>query len=77
LERIVDGLFTLSMADAGQLRLAKGKSLSTKILEEACEIALALARPKGHNIEHDINPRCYRGDEAFLRQLFSFFLTML
>ncbi len=75
LERIVDGLFTLSMADAGQLRLAKEEVFVDEILEEACEIALALARPKGITIERDIRPEMlYVGDEAFLRQLFLIFL---
>src|SRR6266852_4550794 len=75
LERIVDGLFTLSMADAGQLRLAKEKVFVDEILEEACEIALPLARPKGITIERKIKPEIlYVGDEAFLRQLFLIFL---
>jgi two-component system OmpR family sensor kinase len=75
LQRIVDGLFTLSMADAGQLRLAKQEVFVDEILEEACEMALALARPKGITIEHEIKHEIlYVGDEAFLRQLFLIFL---
>jgi len=75
LGHIVEGLFTLSMADAGQLRLSKDEVYVDEILEEACEIAVPLARPKSITIERDIKREVlYVGDEAFLRQLFVIFL---
>ena len=75
LDRIVQGLFTLSMADAGQLRLSKQDIYVDEILEEACEMAIPLARPKAITIEYDLQREIrFSGDEAFLRQLFLIFL---
>jgi two-component system, OmpR family, sensor kinase len=75
LSRIVESLFTLSMADAGQLRVDNGLVYINEILEEACEIAVPLARAKGISIEQDPPPEiAANGDEAFLRDLFLVFL---
>jgi two-component system, OmpR family, sensor kinase len=75
LDRIVDGLFTLSMADAGQLRLAREKLYLDDVLEEACQLALKLAQAKSIKIERDFKHQVsYEGDEVFLRQLFMIFL---
>jgi two-component system, OmpR family, sensor kinase len=75
LSRIVEGLFTLSMADAGQLRLARDPLYLNEVLEEAC----ALIRPRARAKKIDIQPGlgqevAYLGDETFLRQLFLIFL---
>jgi two-component system, OmpR family, sensor kinase len=75
LSRIVEGLFTLSMADAGQLRIAHSELYINEVLEEACEIAIPLGRSKGIRIEQHLEPEIVsRGDEAFLRDLFLVFL---
>jgi signal transduction histidine kinase len=75
LTRIVDGLFTLSMADAGQLRIHAEPLYLEEILEESCSLALPLATQKNIRIErefqHDV---LFKGDAAFLRQLFLIFL---
>jgi len=74
LGRIVEALFTLSMADAGQLRLAKVPIHLNEVLEEACAIATPLARAKQIHINCDPLETPYLGDEVFLRQLFVIFL---
>jgi signal transduction histidine kinase len=71
LTRIVEGLFTLSMADAGQLRLSLEPLYLDEVLEEACGIASPVARRKNIKIERlawDEVP--FAGDQALLRQLF-------
>ena len=75
LSRIVEGLFTLSMADAGQLRVANDALYINEVLEEACEIAVPLARGKGISIEQNLQSEiASTGDESFLRDLFLIFL---
>jgi signal transduction histidine kinase len=75
LNRIVESLFTLSMADAGQLRVANDPLYMNEVLEEACEIAVPLARSKGISIEQNFQADiASRGDESFLRDLFLVFL---
>lgn len=75
LSRIVDGLFTLTLADAGQLRMAREPLYLNEVLEEACAIEEARARPKNIAIERSLDQECaYRGDETWLRQLFLAFL---
>jgi signal transduction histidine kinase len=75
LSRIVESLFTLSIADAGQLKIASAPLYINEVLEEACEIAVPLGRAKGIRIEHDLEPDvALIGDEAFLRDLFLVFL---
>jgi signal transduction histidine kinase len=69
---IIEGLFTLSMADAGQLRLANERVHLNEVLEEACGIAAPGARRKNIRIERfsewaEIE---FSGDPALLRQLF-------
>jgi signal transduction histidine kinase len=75
LGRIVDGLFTLTLADAGQLRLAREPLYLNEVLEEACAIEESRARAKGIRIERSLeNEFAYLGDETWLRQLFLAFL---
>ena len=75
LTRIVEGLFTLSMADAGQLHLVCDPLYINETLEEACALAEFRARAKNIRIVRDLNQEIpYVGDEAFLHQLFLIFL---
>lgn len=72
---IVEGLFTLSMADAGQLRLANEPLYLGEVFEEACGIASPGARRKNIRIERvrwsEIE---FFGDAELLLQLFLIFL---
>jgi len=75
LTRIVEGLFTLSMADAGQLRLESEPLYINEILEETCALVAPRARAKSISIVRDLNQEvAYVGDEAFLHELFLIFL---
>ncbi len=75
LTRIIEGLFTLSMADAGQLHLTREPLYLNEVLEEACALVSMRARAKNIAIVRDLNQETsYWGDEAFLRQLFLIFL---
>ena len=75
LTRIVDGLFTLSMADARQLRIAPELLYLEEVLEESCGLAMPLANQKKIRIERDLeHDLLYTGDATFLRQLFLIFL---
>ncbi len=71
LTRIIEGLFTLSMADAGQLRLNLEPVYLDEVLEEACGVAAPIARRKNIRIERSLwNEVPFAGDQALLRQLF-------
>jgi signal transduction histidine kinase len=75
LTRIVEGLFTLSMADAGQLHLVCEPMYINEVLEEACALVNSRARAKNINIVRELDQEVpYFGDEAFLHQLFLIFL---
>jgi signal transduction histidine kinase len=75
LTRIVEGLFTLSMADAGQLHLACEPLYINEVLEEACALVASRARTKNISIVRDLGEEiAHSGDEAFLHQLFLIFL---
>jgi len=75
LTRIVEGLFTLSMADAGQLHLQSEPLYINEVLEEACALVCSRARAKNIAIERDLHEEMsYFGDEAFLHELFLTFL---
>ncbi|MGH9710709.1 MAG: sensor histidine kinase, partial [Candidatus Acidiferrales bacterium] len=75
LSRIVEGLFTLAMADAGQLRLQREPLYLNEVLEEACAMVTPRARTKRISIERALgNEVPYVGDEIFLRHLFLIFL---
>ena len=75
LTRIVDGLFTLSMADARQLRIAPEPLYLEEVLEESCGLAMPLANHKKIRIERDLQHDVqFNGDATFLRQLFLIFL---
>jgi signal transduction histidine kinase len=75
LTRIVEGLFTLSMADAGQLHLACEPLYINEVLEEACALVSSRARAKNIVIERELEQElAHFGDEAFLHELFLIFL---
>jgi signal transduction histidine kinase len=75
LSHIVKGLFTLSLADAGQLRIAKDMVYLNEVLEESCALVEPLAQAKQVAIERELPTEVtLTGDEAFLRQLFVIFL---
>jgi two-component system OmpR family sensor kinase len=75
LTRIVEGLFTLSMADAGQLHLIREPLYINEVLEEACALAASRARAKNISIVRDLDQElASTGDEAFLHELFLIFL---
>src|SRR5438445_8881628 len=75
LTRIVEGLFTLSMADAGQLHLLSEPLYINEVLEEACALVTSRALVKNIAIVRELNEEvAYSGDEAFLHQLFLIFL---
>src|SRR5215475_3473169 len=75
LTRIVDGLFTLSMADARQLRIAREPLYLEEVLEESCGLAMPLANHKKIRLERDLQRDVqFNGDATFLRQLILIFL---
>jgi two-component system OmpR family sensor kinase len=75
LTRIVEGLFTLSMADAGQLHLVCEPLYINEVLEEACALVNYRARAKNIRIVRELDQEIpHFGDEAFLHQLFLIFL---
>jgi signal transduction histidine kinase len=75
LTRIVEGLFTLSMADAGQLHLVGEPLYINEVLEEACALVNSRAHAKNISIVRELDREIpYFGDEAFLHQLFLIFL---
>jgi len=75
LTRIVEGLFTLSMADAGQLHLVCEPLYINETLAEACALVNSRARAKNIRIVRQLDLGVpYVGDEAFLHQLFLIFL---
>ncbi len=75
LTRIVEGLFTLSMADAGQLHLVCEPLYINEVLEEACALVNYRGRAKNIRIGRELDQEIpYFGDEAFLHQLFLIFL---
>jgi signal transduction histidine kinase len=75
LTRIVEGLFTLSMAEAGQLHLVREPLYIDEVLEEACNLVSSRAQAKNIAILRELKEEVpYLGDEAFLHQLFLIFL---
>jgi two-component system OmpR family sensor kinase len=75
LTRMVEGLFTLSVADAGQLQFVKEPLYLNEVLEEACFVATPAAQKKDVTVLRDLKKEvACRGDEAFLRELFLIFL---
>lgn len=68
---IVEGLFTLSMADAGQLRIARESLYLNDLLEEACLLVGQRAAAKGIKIERSHAEEVLsNGDDVLLKQLF-------
>jgi len=57
LTRIVEALFTLSMADAGQLRLLREPVYLNEVLEEACALVSSRAAAKNISIVRDLRRR--------------------
>jgi signal transduction histidine kinase len=75
LTRILEGLFTLSMADAEQLHLTYEPLYINEVLEEACSLVGSRARMKNIVIARELDEEVpHFGDEAFLHQLFLIFL---
>jgi signal transduction histidine kinase len=75
LVRIVKSLFTLSLADAGQLKLGQEFLYLNEVIEESCALAQPLATAKQMRIIRELNRDIpFTGDETFLRQLFVIFL---
>lgn len=75
LTRIVEGLFTLSMADAGQLHLCCEPLYINEVLEEACSLLNSRAHSRNITLVRNLKEEIYYfGDEAFLHQLFVIFL---
>jgi two-component system, OmpR family, sensor kinase len=75
LTRIVEGLFTLSMADAGQLHLSCEPLYINEVLEETCSLLTSRAHTRNISLVRNLREEIgYLGDEAFLRQLFLIFL---
>ena len=75
LTRIVEGLFTLAMADAGQLRLESEPLYINEVLEETCALVAPRARTKNISIVRQLHQEIASvGDEAFLHELFLIFL---
>jgi signal transduction histidine kinase len=69
--RMIEGLFTLSMADAGQLQLQSELLQLDEVAEEACGIAMPGARRKNIRIEQAPWMQVqFSGDQALLRQVF-------
>lgn len=68
---IIEGLFTLSMADAGQLKLETGLIYLDEVFEEACGMSVSRARHKGIQIQRtEWRQIKTHGDQALIRQLF-------
>jgi signal transduction histidine kinase len=75
MSRIVEGLFTLSMADAGQLKLAAEPVCVDDVLEESIALATPLAESRSIRIERSLQHGVMLlGNAGFLRQLFLIFL---
>jgi len=75
LSRIVEGLFTLSMADAGQLKFSAEDVCVDDVLEESIALASPLAQLRRIRIERNLQHGVMvPGDPAFLRQLFLIFI---
>jgi signal transduction histidine kinase len=73
--RIVEGLFTLSMADAGQLKFSPEPVYVDDVLEESIALATPLAQSRSIRIEKSLQHGVVLpGDAAFLRQLFLIFI---
>jgi two-component system OmpR family sensor kinase len=75
LTRIVEALFTLSMADAGQLRMNCESLYLNEVIEQACARIGPLAQSKRIRIERDLSEDiAYFGDETLLHELSIIFL---
>lgn len=71
LTHIVEGLLTLSLADAGQLRLLREPVYLNEVLEDACALVTARAAAKQVTLARALGQgAAYDGDEAFLHELF-------
>ena len=69
--RIVEGLFTLAMADAGELRLVSEPLYLNEVIEDACSLVDARAEGKHIVVKRELVEQIgYTGDETFLHELF-------
>jgi signal transduction histidine kinase len=75
LTRIVEALFTLSMADAGQLRFNCEPLYLNDVIEQACARITPLAQAKRIRIQRHLTKDIpFFGDEALLQELSVIFL---
>jgi two-component system, OmpR family, sensor kinase len=75
LARIVEGLFTLAMADAGRLCIGKEAVNVHAVLSEACELVSRRARARSIAIDQRcLDELSLSGDEVLVRELFLIFL---
>ena len=73
--RIVEALFTLSMADAGQLRMNCEPLYLNEVIEQACARIGPLAQAKRIRIERDLSEDiAYFGDETLYKNSRLYFL---
>lgn len=69
--RILEGLFTLSMAGTGQLKLQEDDLYLDEVLDESCEAAASSTREKQIRlVKLGWKEQPFRGDPVMLRQLF-------
>jgi two-component system OmpR family sensor kinase len=75
LTRIVESLFTLSMADSGQLRMNCEPLYLNEVVEQACARIRPVAQAKRIRIEGDLSQDiAFVGDEPLLQELSIIFL---
>lgn len=75
LSRIVESLFTLSMADSGQLRFLREPLYLNEVIEQACARIESIADSKQITIKRDlVSDLAFFGDETFLQELAIIFL---
>jgi two-component system OmpR family sensor kinase len=75
LARIVEGLFTLAMADAGRLCIAREPVNIHAVLNEACELVGRRARARSIAIDRQcFEELSLNSDEVLIRELFLIFL---
>jgi two-component system, OmpR family, sensor kinase len=72
LTSIVDALFTLSMADAGELQVLRDPLYLNELVLTSCKLVHSRATSKNIRVLPNVpsQPVPYLGDESFLRQLF-------
>jgi two-component system OmpR family sensor kinase len=75
MNRIVDGLLTLSMADAGQLKPSSELLYLNEVVDQACARIRPLAQAKRIHVENNASEDVlYLGDQVLLQELCVVFL---